>query len=50
MNTVLPERANPVTPSLTVGSTKSDAKSPILRKASTAPWVKEEIGTLLDVL
>jgi hypothetical protein len=39
-----------VTPSLTVGSTRSDAKSPILRKASTAPWVKEEIGTLLDVL
>ena len=50
MNTVLPERASPVTPSLTVGSTRPVAKSPMLRKASAAAWVKVEIGTPRTVL
>src|SRR4026209_721894 len=46
MKTVLPDRARPVTPSLTVGNTRSEAKSPRLRKASPRSWVYLESGTM----
>src|SRR4029078_12885425 len=46
MKTVLPDRARPVTPSLTVGNTRSEAKSPRLRKASPRSWVYVESGTM----
>src|SRR6185503_4446254 len=50
MNTVLPERASPVTPSLSVGAIRSRRAAPALLRASAVEPVKSESRTAVAFL